>query len=242
MRTLACLSLLLLTAVVSLADAAELKVGVLRLEDVYTEADFVAAATEQLQTQATQVNQTMEELVGQIENQEKLIAIEQKGTQAHYQAQEKLEVLKLRHKMYFENQKRRLDAAEISMLGAAYERITEELAAFAKAQELDLVLKSSPGRIGSRNITDFRNEVAAHSVLFHQDSLDITKPFVAFLNERVATDFFMQQEQAAGSSAASIAVEDEAAADEEPAPLSNPTIAPVTDDDSDASPNETDGD
>lgn len=209
---------IMLTTILMLAASllAAVDIAIVRLEAVYSKANFLNVATARLQEQANTVNDQMDDIRAQIENQQKIAKVAKKGSPEHFQATEKLEVLKLRQKMFFEHQKRRLDAAEIAMLKRGYTKISEELKVYAKDKGIKMVQQASPTTMASRNIAEFRVELATLTVLAYDDSLDITDDFIVFLNQRVAKDYFT-----AGASQPSFALDE--APEGAKAPAAKPT-------------------
>ena len=193
-------TILALSACLAVATAAESKIGVLYIERTFEGSAMVQQVQQGLKAKADQVGAQIEEINGKLEMEST-----PESSPAHLQANEQFEVLRLRRKLFLERSQKALLGLEVQQLKKCYLKIREVLQDFARDEGYSLVLMAPLPEVSAQRVQDLNLELATHSVLFHQDSMDITEAFTAYLNERASSlgeaDEAEAETEAAGAAA-----------------------------------------
>ena len=164
-------------------QAADSGIGLLYLERVFDESRIIEYRAGEMQSQASQVNEFLGQVDGEVQRLEESIQLYHPSQPQHQQQRERIEVLKLRRKLFIEHHQPRLVAMEAELIKASYREMREHLATFAQANGLTLVLLTSEPTLASARLRDLQLELAAYNVLYHDESSDITTAFLAYLDE-----------------------------------------------------------
>lgn len=183
MRRLLAIGLLLITALSARAES----MAVLYLERVFDESALVSARAGELKQIADEVRGVLDSMTTEIKNLETELQIRPPSHARYGEFKEKYEVAKLRYKLYSERQQARLGQKEVELLRQAYEEMRLVIADFAKERGFDMVFLVSEPNFQAPNGQALRLAMAQRAILYHKESLDITKDFIAYANARAAT-------------------------------------------------------
>lgn len=187
------LACLLATAAIVAADAQPPAapsgpIVVLNLETVLNNAKLFTVRADALKKEGADAEQQLKEMDKQEQAiKDKLDVLSPKHPEAG-QLQDQLELLRFKKKSFYERTRRTLDRAHAELLTTAYEQVRGHLRAFAEERGHKLVLLAPSNRVSGSNVQEVLLQLGQQSVLVHDAALDITAPFVAYLNARFAGD------------------------------------------------------
>lgn len=176
----------LLFAVAGLV-AAE-RIAVIDLESVFSESQLVEVRSQQLREMAAAARTTMEERAKEVSSLETETKIRPKSHPKYAEYKERLEIAKLKAKIFAENQQELINQRELELLRSSYQDMRLLLADFARERQLSLVLLVNSGGLNATRVPELRLELAQRSVLYHAPELDLTKEFLAFADGRFVAE------------------------------------------------------
>jgi hypothetical protein len=155
-----------------------------------------------------------------MEDQEKQLRgsldIINKSSERYAKIEEDLEVLKVRRKLYVERTRSTLEQKQATAIKESYTQMRAHLKAFSVERGLKLV-QVAPSEQLSSAIQDLNMQISFQSVVYYDETLDITAPFISFMNGRFAAD-----QAASDKDAPTKAVEEQAP--EAKAPMAAPDV------------------
>jgi len=179
------LSCLLCLACLGPLVAADSSIGILYIERVFEESTAINDVRKQLHAQADKVKGNIQQMSDEIDATQAELETLPAGRPARFAVADKLEVLRLRRKLYAERHQELLRQVEVDLLKSAYTRLREHLATFAEERGISAVLLGSRDQLGASNLQELNLELATHSVLYHAPYLDISDDFLTYLEQNL---------------------------------------------------------
>lgn len=166
------------------AAAAGPKVGIIYLERVFEESLLVRRNSSDLTETARSVKQTVDEMTEKLERTKSEMQTYHPSQEKYQEFEEQLELLRLKRKLYVQRKQEELDQRELELLKESYQAIKAQLADYCADHGLALVFLAPSPALHSQRVNELRLELATHTILYHEDHLDITDAFIAYANER----------------------------------------------------------
>ena len=165
-----------------------IRVATLRLDEAIRNAKFFTSRIDSInqeQGEAKKSLQEMEEQLKQLQNQLGVLA---RTNERFPKVQEEAEVIKLKMKMFEERVTGNIDRRFTAVVKDSYAIVRQLLKDYSKSHNIQLVHILPSGELKARTASDVQMELLMQSVLYSDDSLDITGDFIAFLNARYAAE------------------------------------------------------
>jgi Skp family chaperone for outer membrane proteins len=167
-----------------LLPAADTTIGILYVERVFEQSVAISSVRDELKTRAEKVQAAINQLNDEAEALKAELDIQPKNSPAHHATLEKIEVLRLRRKLFIERNQNALRALEVEQIKQAYGDMRKHLVTFCSDRGISLALLGSQSELGASSLQELNLELATHSVLYHAPYLDITDDFIVFFNDQ----------------------------------------------------------
>jgi len=184
LAALACLAALAGVTTAQKQGAAAAAIGVIDVAKVYNtlaEKTEIDAALETMRRNIEKQNTERSEKIKAL--QDDLRELTQPGTDAYNKKRDELQLKALELQAWREFQKKRLGAEQALRKEQLYKKILDAVAAYAQANEYDLVLYRE-AEVNFRNATSGQVDalIALRKVIWSKDGMDITDAVVARMN------------------------------------------------------------
>lgn len=161
-------------------------IAVVNLEATLNNAKLFTVRMEKIKQDGAEAERQLDEM----DKQEKVLKAQldllSKNKPEYAQLQEKLEIARLQRKLYLDRTRTSLERSQAEAVATSYVEIRDQLKAFAAEKGIKLVLQLPPGKLPTNSMQELSLQLGQQGVLFSDQSLDITEPFLAFLNARFA--------------------------------------------------------
>jgi Skp family chaperone for outer membrane proteins len=185
-----CAATLSLSPVPSLG-AAELKttdVAVLRLDEAIRNSKTYLARVEMLKKEKAEAEGILKQMEEQMQALDGKLQAFNPSSDKFAQAQEEMEVLKVKRELLAKRTRSTLDRRHGAALKEAFDVLRKHLAAFAKERSLRMVTLAPNPDMPPLSSNDMQMQLGLQTALYYDPSLDITEAFIAFANSRFAND------------------------------------------------------
>jgi Skp family chaperone for outer membrane proteins len=167
-------------------------IGVVNLDEVFRAAKMFAGALDQIKAEQAKADQQFAAFDEQEKQLKNALEVINPGNDRYAKAQEDLEVLRARRKVFIDSYQGRRDQKYAALLREGYQTMRAHLKDYAKENQLKLVFLAPQSDIPEKRkgakmqdyIQDLQMTVSFQSVLYYEDSIDITKGFLSYLNSR----------------------------------------------------------
>ncbi len=166
------------------ADTKGPDIAVMRLDEVIRNSKVYLARVDQLKADQAAAQAQL----GQMEEQRK--AVENKlqvlspASEKFGEAQEELEVLKVKSELLAKRVRAQLDRRHGAALKEAFDVARGHLKDFAKERGIRLVTLAPNPQMPALSSNDMQMQLGLQTSLYFDDNLDITEAFIAFMNSR----------------------------------------------------------
>ncbi|MBA3684071.1 MAG: OmpH family outer membrane protein [Planctomycetes bacterium] len=190
------LTLIVLILSVACAVSAEVKaptgpvgpIAVVNLEAVINNAQLFTTRMEKIKKDGAEAETRLDDLEKQEKDLKGRLDLMPKTNADYRKVQEELEVLRTRRKLFLENTRSGIERQQGLLLADCYEQVRAHLKTFCVDRGLKLVHLAPQARLHAAPLQDMLNQLGQQALLYYDDSLDITEPFLAYLNARFAAD------------------------------------------------------
>lgn len=197
------LLLLLIATCVTSAPAEDAKAGprivALRLEEVIRTCKQYASRTESLGQEQGEAKKTLKEMDEQLQQLGNQLQVLAKTNERFAKTQEEFEVLKLKQKLFAERAQNSIERRHVAIIKETYGVLRQLLKEFCKERGIQLVHLAPNPDLKAPSMMEVQLELGLQSVLFADDSLDITTDFIAFVNAKFAAGKSADAQPAAGA-------------------------------------------
>jgi Skp family chaperone for outer membrane proteins len=162
-------------------------IGVLNLEEVVNNAKIFSVKLDGLKQQKAETDATLNAFEAEEKRLVGALEVLDKGKEMYAKNQEELEVLRVRRKMFRDRMRNTLERRYAAILREGYSAMRAQLKPFAEDQQLKLVVVAPLTEL-SANPEILQMQINSQSALYYDDTLDITKKFIVFLNGRYVAD------------------------------------------------------
>jgi Skp family chaperone for outer membrane proteins len=192
-------------------------IGILNLDEVFRNGKVFTVRMDELKQAKAQAEADLTRLEEQEKQLRGSLDIINKSSERYAKIEEDLDVLKVRRKLYVERTRSSLEQKQAAAIKDSYMQMRAHLKAFSAERGLKLV-QVAPSEQLSSTIQDLNMQISFQSVIFYDETLDITAPFISFMNGRFAADQAASDQDAPAKPAEGQAAEAaKAAAPEAPA-------------------------
>jgi Skp family chaperone for outer membrane proteins len=188
------LSLLCLLALAVTSHAAETitgvgpKVAVLRLEEVIRNCRYYTARVDVLAQEQNEAKATLKGMEEQMQQLQNTLSAIPKTNERFAKAQEDAEVLKVKMKMFTDRASGNIERRHVAIIREAYATIRSLLKTYSKEHGIQLVQLAPSPELKAPSLSEVQLELGLQSVLYFDDSLDITGDFIQFANAKYAAE------------------------------------------------------
>lgn len=162
-------------------------VGILNLDEVFRNGKIFTSRMDQLKQAKAQAEADLKSMEEQEKQLRGSLDIINKASERYAKIEEDLEVLKVRRKLFVERTRSDWERKQAAVIKEAYNQMRSYIKAFATERGLKLV-QVAPSENLASNMQDLNMQISFQSVLYYDESLDITGPFISFINSRFAAD------------------------------------------------------
>ena len=179
------LLVILITSAGAVASAAEggPSVGVLYLEQAIEKSHMHQRKLVEVAKRLRQARQQIELKQGELNALRSRLDLTPGNDPAAFDIKEQIELKSLETKMFIERKQGEINAIRTAHLRDSFEHLRTKLAAFCEQEGISMVFRAPEPEMRSKRLEDSYAELASHSLLYHNASLDITEAFIAFMNE-----------------------------------------------------------
>lgn len=185
------LLVLLLAASFNFGSAEDIKAGpkiaVLRLEEVIRSCKQYSSRIDSLSQEQTDAKKTLKDMDDQLQQLGNQLQVLAKTNDRYAKVQEDFEVLKLKQKLFAERMQNSIERRHVAIIKETYAVLRQLLKEYSKEHGLQLVHLAPNSELKAPSMMEVQLELGLQSVLFVDDSLDITNDFISFANARFAT-------------------------------------------------------
>ncbi|MFW5750041.1 MAG: OmpH family outer membrane protein [Planctomycetota bacterium] len=170
--------------------ASEHRIATLDIARVLNACDLVEQrrAKAELKQDIQAYNNTMRRFESEIERLQSNLELYDQGSDKYQELMAALKVKNLELKLFTQRNQEQLDQRETDIFRESFEEIRAVLADYAQENDFQLVMLLSPRKAVSRSMRDFSAEIATHVVLYGDPAIDITEPFIAYVNTQLPGD------------------------------------------------------
>ncbi len=169
--------------VISQNDQANLKVGVVDIQEVYNSYDRAEDFTQQIQDKKEEaqneikdLNEQMKQVREELNDIEPLSDLWKKRAKKFYQLKSERQMMQ---DIWKQDTQKLLSQTSTKI----YEEIRKVVEDYGEKNNFDLILKANKSPIGSGNISDINQRIASRSVLHFKNKMDLTDKITTILNE-----------------------------------------------------------
>ena len=173
------------------AQSAETKgpdIAVLRLDEVIRNSKLYLARVDQLKKDKAEAEAQLKQMEEQLQALENKLQVLSPTSEKFAQAQEDLEVIKLKRELLGKRVKFLLERRHGAVLKEAFDVARGHLSAFAKERSIRLVTLAPNPDLPNLSSNDMQMQLGLQVALYYDSSLDITEAFIAFANSRYTGD------------------------------------------------------
>jgi Skp family chaperone for outer membrane proteins len=185
------ISLLVLCAMCMPTLSAETKgpeIAVLRLDEVIRNSKLYLARIDQLKKDKADAEAQLKQMEEQLQALENKLQVLSPTSDKFAQAQEELEVIKVKRELLGKRVKFLLERRHGAVLKEAFDVARGHLSAFAKERSIRLVTLAPNPDLPNLSSNDMQMQLGLQVALYYDPSLDITEAFIAFANSRYTGD------------------------------------------------------
>ena len=164
------------------APSAETKgpdIAVLRLDEVIRNSKLYLARVDQLKKDKAEAEAQLKQMEEQLQALENKLQVLSPTSEKFAQAQEDLEVIKVKRELLVKRVKFLLERRHVAR---------GHLSAFAKERSIRLVTLAPNPDLPNLSSNDMQMQLGLQVALYYDSSLDITEAFIAFANSRYTGD------------------------------------------------------
>ncbi len=163
-------------------------IAVVNLEAVINNAKLWTSRMEKIKKDGAEAEARLDELEKQEKDLKGRLDLMPKTNSDYRKVQEDLEVLRTRRKLFLENTRAGIERQQGQLLADCYEQVRAHLKIFCAERGFKLVHLAPQARLHQAPVQEMLNQLGQQALLYYDDSLDITEPFLAYLNARFAAD------------------------------------------------------
>lgn len=175
------------TAGLAAADAAAgPTIACLRLEEVIRTCKQYASRTETLSQEQNEAKKNLKEMDEQLQQLDNSLKSLSRTNDRFPKMQEDFEVLKLKQKLFAERAQNGIERRHVAIIKETYAVLRQLLKEYCKEHGIKLVHLAPNPDLKAPSMMEVQLELGLQSVLFADESLDITPAFIAFVNAKFA--------------------------------------------------------
>jgi Skp family chaperone for outer membrane proteins len=166
--------------------AAGLDIAVLRLNEVIQNSKLYLGRIDQLKKDQAETQAHLKQMEEQLQALENKLQVLSPTSDKFAQAQEEFEMVKVKRELLAKRVRALLDRRHGALLKETYDVLRGHLRDFAKERGLKLVTLAPNQELPNAGSNEIQMQLGLQVALYYDASLDITEPFIAFLNSRYA--------------------------------------------------------
>jgi Skp family chaperone for outer membrane proteins len=171
------------------AQSAETKgpdIAVLRLDEVIRNSKLYLARIDQLKKDKAEAENQLKLMEEQLHALENKLQVLSPTSDKFAQAQEDMEVIKVKRELLAKRVRSLLDRRHGAVLKETFDVIRGHLGVFAKERSIRLVTLAPNPELPPLSSNDMQMQLGLQVALYFDASLDITEAFIVFVNSRYA--------------------------------------------------------
>jgi Skp family chaperone for outer membrane proteins len=185
------LPILILACIVCAAVAAETAsppIASLNLQEVMNKAKLMQSRMDDIKRQGDAARDRLKGYEDKVKEISGWLELRLPADPEYSKKQLELELTKTERKLYHEQTRNTLERAQVAALRDAFAVIRGQLKSFCEERDISLVLLQPDTNFNLPNmsIQEMSFSLGMQSVLYSKNSLDITEPFLSYLNARTA--------------------------------------------------------
>jgi Skp family chaperone for outer membrane proteins len=181
---LLCAALCIMQAPLIAAETVGPDIAVLRLDEVIRNSKVYIARVEQLKKEKAEAESQLGKMEEQLKSLDSNLQILSPNSEKFAAAQEDIEVIKVKRELLAKRVRSLLDRRHGAALKEAYDVAHGLLKAFAKERGIRLVTLAPNPDMPVLSSNDMQMQLGLQVSLYFDEKLDITEPFIAFMNSR----------------------------------------------------------
>jgi Skp family chaperone for outer membrane proteins len=185
------MTLCFLTVSVLSLSAAETKssdYAVLRLDEAIRNSKVYLARVDVLKKEKAEAEGALKQMEESMQALDGKLQAFNPNSEKFAQAQEELEVLKVKRELLAKRTRSALDRRHGAALKETYEALRKHLSAFAKERGIRMVTLAPNPDLPPLSSNDMQIQLGLQTALYFDPSMDITEAFIAFANSRFGSD------------------------------------------------------
>jgi Skp family chaperone for outer membrane proteins len=168
--------------------ATGMKIAVVSLEAIFNNYKPFMLGEEGLHKESQQFGDKMGEFDEQLKQLDNSLHAVKENDPRHPKLEEDFETLKVKQKLFSEHFRTIYSAHAIELADKTFQKLGKLLEEYAHENGIMVVEQALKPSAHGRTIDDVLNQIEQHAVLYADPSLDITKPFLAYVNDRYAAE------------------------------------------------------
>lgn len=163
------------------------KIAVLRIADVLTGSKAYQAGNERMRKEQAEAVKQKKEFEDKLQQLEAQLQVISPGHDRFQAIREEVEITRARAKLFMERMNQELDKRQLALIKESFASVRAALKGFCEEKGIKLVLLAPQNELKSPRLETIELELGMQSVLFYEQSMDITDAFIPFLNARYET-------------------------------------------------------
>lgn len=164
------------------------KAAVLRLEEALRSCKYYSVRRDGLLSEQVEAKKTLKDMDEQLKQLDNQLQVLPKSNERFAKVQEEFEVKKLQQKMFAERISGTIDRRHLAIIKESYATLRQLLKEFAKERGLALVHLAPDGDLKAPTMPEVQLELGLQTVLYFDESLDVTSDFIQFVNAKFAAE------------------------------------------------------
>ncbi len=164
------------------------QIGVLNLEQVFNEAKIYTSRRDELKGEMENAKAKLADVDKTIRAAETDLAGLNRADRRAIELGDQVELQKLQRKQFLERIQNGLEARQVAILKSSHGIIREHLQQFCIEKGIKLVHLAPTTDLNAPTMPDLQLQLGLQAVLFYDAGLDITEPFVSYVNGKFAED------------------------------------------------------
>jgi Skp family chaperone for outer membrane proteins len=158
------------------------KVAVLHLDEVIRAAKIYTTRIDVLKKEKTDAESQIKLMDEQLQQLDNSLQALSPSNERFAKLSEDFETLKVRRKMSMERARTDLDHRHAALLKSCFETLRDLLAKFSKENGIMMVHLVPNSDLQTTNTSEIQLQMGLQSLLYYDPSLDVTAPFIAYVN------------------------------------------------------------
>jgi Skp family chaperone for outer membrane proteins len=164
------------------------KVAVLRLQEVINNCKYYSTRVEGLQQEQNEIKKTLKEMDEKLKQYDNQLGVLAPTNERYPQIQEESKLLELKFKLTRDRSMGAIDRRHAAIIKETFGILRQHLKDYSKERGIQMVHLAPNGELKAPSAAEMGLELGLQSLLYFDESLDITTEFIQFVNAKYAAE------------------------------------------------------